>query len=83
MGSNYVAFGYIVGTVLTIIIANVVQQLLFRKKNEPPVVFHWIPFIGSAVPYGTNPHHFLKSNREKVSSYHFPSLSLSTFRTSG
>ena len=51
---------------LVIIFANVLQQKLFRKQNEPPLVFHWFPFIGNAIAYGLDPCTFLVNCREKV-----------------
>ncbi|KAH0000865.1 14-alpha sterol demethylase Cyp51B, partial [Aureobasidium melanogenum] len=41
------------------------QQALFKKKDEPPVVFHWFPFLGSTVAYGMDPYGFFFSNRSK------------------
>ncbi|KAL5339437.1 cytochrome P450 [Aspergillus crustosus] len=54
----------LVGVILAIVL-NVIRQLLFRNKNEPPVVFHWIPFVGSTITYGMNPYKFFSSCREK------------------
>ncbi|KAL4932813.1 cytochrome P450 [Aspergillus undulatus] len=54
----------IVGALATILL-NVARQLFFRNKNEPPVVFHWIPFVGNTVTYGMNPYKFFFSCREK------------------
>jgi len=48
------------------IVLNVLKQLLFKKPTEPPVVFHWIPFIGSTVTYGIDPYKFFFSCRAKV-----------------
>lgn len=48
------------------IILNVLNQLIFRNPNEPPVVFHWVPFFGSTVSYGIDPYIFFFSCREKV-----------------
>jgi sterol 14alpha-demethylase len=45
---------------------NVLNQLLFKDPNEPPVVFHLVPFIGSTVTYGIDPFKFFFSCREKV-----------------
>ena len=45
---------------------NVLQQFLFKKPNEPPLVFHWFPIIGSTITYGMDPPRFFKENREKV-----------------
>lgn len=44
---------------------NVANQLLFANPNEPPMVFHWFPFIGSTVIYGMDPPKFFKDNRAK------------------
>lgn len=48
------------------VVLNIVNQLLFANPNEPPMVFHYIPFIGSTVTYGMDPPRFFKENREKV-----------------
>ena len=52
-------------TVLAIVL-NVLRQLLFKNPKEPPVVFHWVPFIGSTITYGIDPYKFFFSCREKV-----------------
>ncbi|KAI9039337.1 cytochrome P450 [Aspergillus affinis] len=44
---------------------NFLRQLLFKSPHEPPVVFHWFPFIGSTVKYGIDPYKFFFSCREK------------------
>lgn len=54
----------LVGVVATILL-NVASQILFRNKNEPPMVFHWLPFVGSTINYGMNPYKFFFSCREK------------------
>ena len=48
------------------IVLNVLQQLLLKNSNEPPVVFHWVPFIGSTITYGIDPYIFFFRCREKV-----------------
>lgn len=45
---------------------NVLRQQIPRNKSEPPVIFHWIPFIGNAVSYGTDPCKFYKECRKQV-----------------
>ena len=45
-------------------LSNIVRQL-FPNKNEPPVVFHWIPWLGSAVTYGKEPYKFLFAAQAK------------------
>ncbi len=49
-----------------IVFLNVLNQVLFRNRNEPPVVFHWFPLIGSTITYGMDPPRFFKENRAKV-----------------
>ena len=44
---------------------NVLRQLLFKNKNEPPLVFHWVPIIGSTISYGIDPFKFFFACREK------------------
>lgn len=56
----------ITSLVILAVLLNVLKQLLFWKKNEPPVVFHWFPFIGSAITYGQEPTKFLKDCQAKV-----------------
>ena len=53
---------------LAAVLLNVTHQLLFRRwnKSEPPLVFHWIPFLGSTISYGMDPYKFFFSSREKV-----------------
>lgn len=56
------------GLLFLIVAVNVLQQLLFKNPNEPPMVFHWFPVIGSTITYGMDPPAFFKANREKVRS---------------
>lgn len=49
-----------------VILVNGAKQVLFRKRNEPPVVFHWLPFVGSAISYGQEPIRFLDDCQAKV-----------------
>ncbi|KAB8263605.1 cytochrome P450 [Aspergillus pseudonomiae] len=52
---------------VAIIALNVTYQFLFRllNKTRPPLVFHWVPFIGSTIHYGMDPYGFFFSCREK------------------
>ncbi|KZP22433.1 cytochrome P450 [Athelia psychrophila] len=51
---------------MIVIFLNVSWQLLpVRDKSLPPVVFHWLPIIGSTIPYGDDPLRFFFSCREK------------------
>ena len=54
------------GLLLLIVAVNVAQQLFFANPNEPPMVFHWFPVIGSTITYGMDPPAFFKANRAKV-----------------
>jgi predicted tellurium resistance membrane protein TerC len=49
-----------------VVVLNVLQQLLFKNPSEPPVVFHWVPFVGSTITYGIDPYKFFFRCREKV-----------------
>lgn len=60
-----VASGFAAFLVLAVVL-NVLNQLLFKNPNEPPVVFHWLPIIGSTVTYGMDPYGFFQKNRNKV-----------------
>lgn len=53
--------------VLSIVI-NVLRQLIFKNPHEPPLVFHWVPFIGSTITYGIDPYRFFFACKEKVRS---------------
>jgi sterol 14alpha-demethylase len=46
------------GAVVTLILTNILRQLLFRNPHEPPLVFHWVPFIGNTISYGIDPYKF-------------------------
>lgn len=49
-----------------IILVNVLLQLpIFRNAHEPPLVFHWVPLIGSTISYGMDPFKFFFACREK------------------
>jgi len=52
------------------VVLNVLQQLLLKKPNEPPVVFHWFPIIGSTITYGMDPYKFFFANKAKVRKIH-------------
>lgn len=57
--------GFAIVIVLSVVI-NVLSQLLFKNPNEPPVVFHWFPFIGNTISYGIDPYKFFFECRKKV-----------------
>ncbi|THC92187.1 hypothetical protein EYZ11_008346 [Aspergillus tanneri] len=55
---------YAAVTALVVILLNVARQLLFHDKSKPPVVFHWIPFLGNTVSYGMDPYAFFSSCKQ-------------------
>jgi len=59
------AAGFAAFLVVTVIL-NVLQQLLLKNPNEPPIVFHWLPIIGNTITYGMDPYTFFFSCRAKV-----------------
>ncbi|KAG6005396.1 lanosterol 14-alpha-demethylase [Claviceps maximensis] len=65
LGMGYQIVIALVAFIAASVILNVANQILFRNPNEPPVVFHWFPFIGSTVTYGMDPPTFFKENRAK------------------
>lgn len=51
--------------VIVSIIQNVVRQLYFSNPRRPPVVFHWLPLVGSTIQYGMDPYKFFRDCRAK------------------
>lgn len=62
-----VAAGFAAFIVLAVVL-NVLSQILWKNPNEPPLVFHWFPIIGSTVTYGMDPYKFFFENKAKVCS---------------
>ena len=56
------------------ILTNAFTQRLFRRPYEPPLVFHWVPVIGSTISYGLDPFKFFFSCQKKVSHHHIEAL---------
>lgn len=52
--------------VVLAVVLNVLQQILLKNPNEPPVVFHLFPVIGSTVTYGIDPYKFFFAQQKKV-----------------
>ncbi|RDW64113.1 eburicol 14 alpha-demethylase CYP51 [Coleophoma crateriformis] len=59
-----VAAGFVSFLVLAVVL-NVLSQLFLKNPNEPPVVFHWFPIIGSSVTYGMDPYGFFDKCKAK------------------
>jgi hypothetical protein len=55
-----------VALIALVVVVNVAQQIFFANSNEPPVVFHLLPFFGSTIEYGIDPPSFFKKKRAKV-----------------
>ncbi|KAK0542276.1 Lanosterol 14-alpha-demethylase [Tilletia horrida] len=53
------------GLVLAIVLNVLSQLLLPQDRSLPPLVFHYVPIIGSAVTYGIDPYKFFFDCREK------------------
>ena len=60
LGAAFAAF------VALSVVLNVLNQVLFKNPHEPPVVFHWLPIIGSTITYGMDPYRFFFESRAKV-----------------
>ena len=63
------------------VLTTVLQQTLFQNPNEPPVVFHWLPLIGSTVTYGIDPFKFFFNCQAKVRSRDHHSSSHQALKT--
>ena len=57
---------YVLGIVFISVLLNVFNQLFLYKRNEPPVVFHCFPILGSTISYGMDPYQFFLACRQKV-----------------
>jgi sterol 14-demethylase len=66
-GTGVVIAGGFAAFLVLAIVVNVLQQLVLRNPNEPPVVFHWFPVVGSTIVYGIDPYKFFFECRAKVS----------------
>ncbi|KIJ36242.1 hypothetical protein M422DRAFT_76275 [Sphaerobolus stellatus SS14] len=63
--SNLVILFAINLPIIAIAFTTLAQLIIPQNPNEPPVVFHWLPYLGSAIEYGKDPVNFLKKCREK------------------
>lgn len=64
--STWQIVGIACGAFITLsILINVLRQLLPQDPNEPPLVFHWVPFVGNTITYGIDPFKFFFACREK------------------
>ncbi|CCF57563.1 hypothetical protein KAFR_0C05720 [Kazachstania africana CBS 2517] len=52
--------------ILAPFVYNLSYQFLYSlRKDRPPLVFYWIPWVGSAVSYGTKPYEFFGDCQKK------------------
>ncbi|KAF9071065.1 cytochrome P450 [Rhodocollybia butyracea] len=66
MATTRVILFALVNIPLLAIVLNVLRQLIIpRSKTDPPLVFHWIPIVGSTIEYGNNPMKFFVACQEK------------------
>ena len=64
---NFIQFlAYAIVATVAFVSVHVLKQFLIHNKNEPPVIFHWLPYIGNVVSYGMDPVGFFFRCREKV-----------------
>jgi hypothetical protein len=64
--STWQIAGIAFGAFITLsILINVIRQLLPQNPNEPPLVFHWVPFVGNTITYGIDPFKFFFACRKK------------------
>ncbi|PWA03462.1 hypothetical protein BB558_000373 [Smittium angustum] len=59
----------IAGLLLTSIVWAQIEQLVNYDSSQPPMVWYWIPFIGSMIEFGIQPLTFMKKNRAKYGDY--------------
>jgi hypothetical protein len=48
------------------ILWNLFRQTFMKNPHQPPLVFHWLPVIGSTVTYGIDPLKFFAQCQAKV-----------------
>ena len=64
--TSVIVAGALLSFIIVAVLLNVLSQLLDKDANAPPLVFHWVPFIGSTITYGIDPYRFFFSCRQKV-----------------
>lgn len=62
--ASQIGLGFAAFIILSVVL-NVANQILFSNPNEPPVVFHLFPLIGSTVEYGIDPPRWFMKMRAK------------------
>ncbi|KAF7327900.1 Lanosterol 14-alpha-demethylase [Mycena kentingensis (nom. inval.)] len=62
---RWLLLAFINAPILAIVFNALWQVLVPRKTSDPPLVFHWIPIVGSAIWYGNDPIDFFTACQEK------------------
>ncbi|KAF7326590.1 Lanosterol 14-alpha-demethylase [Mycena sanguinolenta] len=63
--SRWAILALVNAPVLAILFNALWQKIAPRKATDPPVVFHWLPIIGSAIWYGNDPIGFFQTCQER------------------
>ncbi|KAE9390701.1 cytochrome P450 [Gymnopus androsaceus JB14] len=67
MASTRVILLALINIPVLAVVVNILWQLIIpRPKTDPPVVFHWLPIVGSAIEYGNDPMKFFVACQAKV-----------------
>src|ERR1700761_3790608 len=69
--SWWLLLAFINTPILAVLFNALWQVTVPRKASDPPLVFHWLPIVGSALWDGNDPINFFKSCQEKVRSTPF------------
>ncbi|KIW10822.1 hypothetical protein PV08_10121 [Exophiala spinifera] len=59
----------LVSLISVAVLTTILRQLLHRNSHRPPVVWHWLPWLGSTIDYGKNPYGFFFKCREKYGDF--------------
>ncbi|KAJ6510328.1 lanosterol 14-alpha-demethylase [Mycena sanguinolenta] len=63
--SRWAILALVNAPILAILFNALWQKIAPRKATDPPVVFHWLPIIGSAIWYGNDPIGFFQTCQER------------------
>ncbi|KAJ7649989.1 lanosterol 14-alpha-demethylase [Roridomyces roridus] len=63
--SRWLILALINAPVFAIVLNVLWQKLIPRRASDPPLVFHWLPIVGSAIAYGNDPVAFFTSCQEQ------------------
>ncbi|KAJ7455210.1 lanosterol 14-alpha-demethylase [Mycena galericulata] len=63
--SRWLLLALINTPILAVLFNALWQKIVPRKASDPPLVFHWLPIVGSAIWYGNDPINFFQACQEK------------------